>query len=1008
MSLQTKECILNYISILLCGLRNKQKKWRNNMKKILTGVLCALGFANAYQYVQHGNYSVSVEDVYENVASHIFALKFTVQNNGTNAQNIRIMYPLPNDGKIYKIDRTLGADGIDTRTGVSNYDIYPLKGGIVNLHKDNATGQLSLDIMYRQEPGTNKFCIFAAHYDFSPIEKQNHGQMTFGINPSKTPYENPIIRHYEPRPRLETRLNGQPGETFMPRPGDEFMASVIHGDKEEVTINGKKTNVYDFNEWNPGSVGRETEKVKIRTIVDLNVPSFGTIKDTRMANLDMGELADYLGWTQSTFDGHMQLFTGSETREFIMGRCWANAVFNIYNYYYGNQNTKPDALTQDEMVYLARTRNNTQYVFRTFGVDGVTGEGDETSTWLFNRVIQGVNATQHRNYSEPLTEQMVIDFISAKPNESPRIGRPLWISFRAVEGNHAMLIDGVAEIVDMNGMQPKIGDDGVSGNVGVGTKVFHVVNLENFGTSGYITAENILQRMLGYITYDFPTMSTQYQKTNPLVSQDTDGDGLVDFDEEKRFHTESGYADSDGDGISDFNEIRSYVLRTTLNYNTKGEPQAPSELFAVGNGASLNRPELVMDFDNDGIDDDKEDKNKNGKYEPEKNETDPLTNESEQTTVENLPIIPDGLTFYALSELRLNDGTYCFKEGTETEYCDVGSGSTRKEYSTYIGARSKVGAIYTKGGIQLRDYSTAKKAILYKVPSYKDVSIQNHVSFDSKYTYYPSIANWPFAAYDNQNVETCDDGTEYKIVRNNETLENGAKYKMLKVEAGATLTINPGSMCIGELQLDPGSNIAFSNPNKSTEIQVNNNVIWRSSLSADDATIKKIAKHFLLTMQTSNHIYIDTKWAGSIYAPKTSLILAQTEASKKLYGTFLANYITVHQKADVYTVKYERALPTLNKSAKRVVAADFSAPALGNTKILGLDRNNVHFDAAEAGTYTVSIMKANGEKIASMTATNAQAGRNVLPWNSTNVTPGIYFISIKHNGTASGMKVFLR
>ena len=987
------------------------------MKKILTGVLCALGIANAYQYAQSGNFSVAVADVYENVSAQIFALNFTVQNNGSSAQNIRILYPLPNDGQLYRIDRTLGAQGIDPNTGVNSNEIYALKGGIVNLHRNETTGQLSLDIMYKQEPGTNKFCIFAAHSDLSPIQKQNHGQMTFRVNPPISTYENPIIRNYIPRERIETNKH--------PKAGDEFMATVIHGEQQEININGQKKKVYDFNEWNPVSVhqNKENEKVKIRTIVDLNVPSFGTIKDTRMANLDMAELADYLGWTQSTFDGHMQLFTGSETREFIMGRCWANGVFNIYNYYYGNQNTKSDALTQDEMVYIARTRNNSQYVFKTFGVDGSTGEGDGTSLYLFNQVIKGVNGVWHNGGEDPLTEEMVIDFISALPDESPRTRRPLWISFSPTEtgSGHVMLIDGVAEIIDMNGLAPKIGNDGVSGNVGVGTKVFHVVNLENFGTSGYVTAENILNRInrggRGYITYDFPTMSTRYEKTNPLVSQDSDNDGLVDFDEVFRFKTKVGDPDSDGDGISDYNEIRSYVLRTKLNYNTDEEPNAPSALFAVGDGTALlsdnktpNRPEHVKDFDNDGISDENEDTNKNGKYEPGRNETDPLINEAEQTNEENLPLFPNGITFYALAELRLNDGTDCYAGTTKNkEFCDVGSGSTRKEYSTYIGARSRVGAIYTKGGIHLRDYSAAKKAILYKNPSYRDIVTQSHVSFDSKYTYYPSINNWPFAAYDNKNVEACDDGNEYKNIWNNGTLENGAKYKMLRVESGATLTINPGTMCIGNLQLESGSKIVFSNPAQSTEISVNNDVIWRANIIAEDNELPTIARHFLLSLQTQNYVYIDTKWVGSIYAPKTNLVLAQTAESKTLYGTFLAKYITVHQKADVFTVPYVRNLPALAKAAKRVIAtADFNKPALGTTKVLGLNRNNVHFEAAEAGSYEIAVLKVSGEKIASMTVRDAHAGSNIVAWNSEKVTPGIYLVSIKHNGSTSGMKVYLR
>ena len=987
------------------------------MKKILTGVLCALGFASAYQYAQHGNFSVAVEDIYENInPRQSLALNFTVQNNGAYTQDIRILYPLPYDeGKIYKFDRTLGKELL--APGFNRNDVYPLKGGIVNLHRNESTGRLSLDIMYKQEPGTNKFTIFVGHYDNSQINTQDRGTMTFGINPQKTPYDNPIIRYYAPRERIETNKR--------PKAGDEFMATVIHGAQEEVTIGGQKKKVYDFNQWNPGSVhqNKPEERVKIRTIVDLNVPSFGTIKDTRMANLDMGELADYLGWTQSTFDGHMQYVTHTDTREFIMGRCWANGVFNIYSYYYGNQNTKPDALTQDEMVYIARTRNNSQYVFRTFGVDGATGEGDGTSLYLFNEVIKGVNGVWHNGGIEPLTEEMVIDFISALPNESPRIRRPLWISMSPDEygPGHVMLIDGVAEIIDMNGLSPKIGDDGVSGNVGVGTKVFHLVNLENYGTSGYITAENILKRInrggRGYITYNFPNMTTQYQKTDLLVNQDTDRDGLIDFDETYRFKTKAGVSDTDGDGISDFNEIRSYVLRTKLNYNTKEEPAAPTALFAVGDGSALladgitpNRPELVVDYDNDGIDDGNEDTNKNGKYEPDRNETDPLISEAEQTIEENLPLIPNGITFFALAELRLNDGTDCYAGTTKSNnFCDVVSASTRKQYSSYIGARSRVGAIYTKGGIHLRDYSTAKKAILYKNPSYNDVATQSHVSFDSKYTYYPSISNWPFPTIDKMNTEQCDDGNEYKTVRNNETLENGAKYKMLKVESGATLTINPGTMCIGNLQLDAGSNIVFSNPAQSTELYVNSDVIWRANIVAEEEDLPTIAKHFLLSLQTQNYVYIDTKWVGSIYAPRTNLVLAQTDGSKTLYGTFLANYITVHQKADVFTVPYEKNLPALQKSAKRVVAtADFSKPTLGTTKVLGLNRNNVHFEAAEAGSYEIAVLKVSGEKIASMTVRDAHAGSNIVAWNSEKVTPGIYLVSIKHNGSTSGMKVYLR
>ena len=53
-------------------------------------------------------------------------------------------------------------------------------------------------------------------------------------------------------------------------------------------------------------------------------------------------------------------------------------------------------------------------------------------------------------------------------------------------------------------------------------------------------------------------------------------------------------------------------------------------------------------------------------------------------------------------------------------------------------------------------------------------------------------------------------------------------------------------------------------------------------------------------------------------------------------------------------------------------------------------------------------MKVSGEKIASMTVRDAHVGSHTVAWNSEKATPGIYLVSIKHNGSTSGMKVYLR
>ncbi len=993
------------------------------MKKIIIFIACMLGFAQAAYQSQFRDTNkgifVNVEDLYENFnINHVFALNFTVQNNSSEIKTVRIQYPLPRDGgKMYRFNRTIPNDLVVKSVGRN--DIYPLKGGIVTLAQDETTGRFSLDIMYKQNPGMNKFTIVVNHFDESNMNRADVEQMTVLVNPKDTPLKNKIIRHYEGHRRFE--------EIQKPRKGDKFLATVIHGNakEEERLINGQrqKVKVYDFNAWNTGSVHANNieEKVEVETILDLHVPSFGTIKDTRMVNTDLGELADDLGFNESTFDGHMSFCNFSDERDIMMGRCWANGIFNIYNYYYGNQNDKKDAITQDELVYLAKTECDNKAkvnrkVFETFGVSGTTGSSDEVSLCLFKKAIANVNPVLHNNHP---TEQEIIDFISEQLPMRKR--RPLWISMSIDDKNpgHVMLIDGVAKITDMKGMYSTGKTKDEEGYVGVGTTLFHLVNLDNYGISGYVTAENIIKRIHRYITYDFPDNSTKYIKTNPLVSQDTDGDGLVDFDEAYRFNTGVGDPDTDGDHISDIDEIRSYVLRTKLNTNAVAYQINAPALFAVGDGYG-RRPENdeSRDFDNDGYKDGEEDRNHNGLYEPEKGERDPLINESLQEDDESSkPFVPSGLTFYALSEVRVNDGTVCYSENGlakdsrdgKEHHCNVASESTRKNFSTFIGARTKVKNIYSKGGVQLRSNAKADKIFIYKVANFDDIEKQDGVSFDESHLHYPYLSSWDFDKQYKKNIDKCDEGSEYRTVRGEETLENGAKYRMLKVESNGVLTIYPGTMCVGDLQIESGATIKFSDLDFSTELYVNKNVIWRGKLDTKGTSMETIAKKFLLALQTNNHVYIDSKWAGSIYAPKASIVLAQTQESKTLYGQFLAKNITVHQNATVYTFSYKRNLPaTRVLTKKRVFAENSEGSVLGNTKILNLSRNSISFEAGEEGTYEITITKANGEKIVKMDIPNAQPGLNSIPWNSENVVAGVYIVTIQHNSITEGKKVLLR
>jgi hypothetical protein len=95
---------------------------------------------------------------------------------------------------------------------------------------------------------------------------------------------------------------------------------------------------------------------------------------------------------------------------------------------------------------------------------------------------------------------------------------------------------------------------------------------------------------------------------------DDDHDGIVDFDETKRFDTSTGDPDSDGDLIADKADLREYVfLPTPLPFLPSG-----SSSFADFDGDGSRKE---VDFDNDGdlCLDGWEDTNLNGRRDPGEN-----------------------------------------------------------------------------------------------------------------------------------------------------------------------------------------------------------------------------------------------------------------------------------------------------------------------------------------------------------------------------------------------------
>ena len=108
-----------------------------------------------------------------------------------------------------------------------------------------------------------------------------------------------------------------------------------------------------------------------------------------------------------------------------------------------------------------------------------------------------------------------------------------------------------------------------------------------------------------------PVSAPNAREDEASIRMDSDGDGIMDFDEQKRFFTDPFSKDTDKDGVDDKNDIREYVFDAQNLYSKK---------FADLDGDG-KRKERDPDNDGDDAPDGCEDSNQNGVYEFELGET---------------------------------------------------------------------------------------------------------------------------------------------------------------------------------------------------------------------------------------------------------------------------------------------------------------------------------------------------------------------------------------------------
>ena len=133
-----------------------------------------------------------------------------------------------------------------------------------------------------------------------------------------------------------------------------------------------------------------------------------------------------------------------------------------------------------------------------------------------------------------------------------------------------------------------------------------------------------------WVLYSFfaPSIGAHWQITGTpagilqeaSISIDSDGDGIVDFDEDPSFdrlHSVMDNPDTDGDGIADLAEVYCYTFHDWMNPNVDNDDPGFADLDGDG-----RRAENDVDSDGGGTEDGLEDLNRNG-IAPEEGETDP-------------------------------------------------------------------------------------------------------------------------------------------------------------------------------------------------------------------------------------------------------------------------------------------------------------------------------------------------------------------------------------------------
>ena len=650
----------------------------------------------------------------------------------------------------------------------------------------------------------------------------------------------------------------------------------------------------------------------------LQVPQYGVHKDTRMLVPNWGELAKFpdISWDHSDVFVYNSVYeyspSGNPLFLEVDWRCWAVGV-QILNHYYGGD------LTQDEIKFYGKTvgfqnlemmgefysRPERDKIIAPFGLGSAGGgnpaEIKATLMWALNitdpsQLVIGFSTPNAWGFTPALNlpESIITTYIDQ--------GRPLYVGIPG----HIMILDGYRYASD---------------NLQI-----HLVNLYNGGESEWFNNSNV-----SFIMYIVPPVVTNPRMSDSRVHEDSDEDGIVDFDEDERFPTSANKSDSDEDGIDDKVEIFSYTIKEHFVENLQcynpGTNSFVQNDYHIGdylddeNGTLCryeiyadidgdgNRAEMDVDSDhlnNDGLPDGVEDLNHNGYVD--NGETDPY-NFSDDGAAVTEPVetvvwdAPSLVAIYAFEGINVGDNVTC-NSGMHG-YCQIASESALQYYAVSLGTNSTFGGVFSKGGVQLRDNSHIVGDVsIYSLPTNSISPELAQGSSVTGATDVRTVGEWPFAVSDNAHHSLENkDSWENKTVYPGQTLVlNGDDtYRNLTVQAGGTLKLGAGTIKVGNITMEWGSRLEFVNPGRETVLIVDGYVNWRAQIVNSD--LQTVAKGFKLIQYAPGYIHIEGDWAGTIHARWSELTLGQVK--KTAYGSFVAKKVYLGNGLVIYRVHFD-------------------------------------------------------------------------------------------------------